>query len=425
MPTIFTYWTFAMCLTFLFFMLGTKRYRLLLPSTLHSIAWGITALVMIFQIKRIFVSSNFSEQTFSLSAKYMCYIIASSIVGFTCAHVFTENRKLAGTEQIDISVLDVILKRFRWIPYLCALIGILLFAFIFSTIGNVDTFSDYRSVALTVKRVGYMAVIQRISGHVNILGSFYLMLLGYKMGQKGIDIKEFVFNVLLCSLINMSIGGRVWILNSTLPFFVTFFLSRYNTDLTASTHQSDAKKILGIVVSLACLFSVIGLLRDDSAESKTFVDKFQYFSDGMRMTNMVLKQYPVGSYELEYGKSEFLSSWLESPMEKRFDKSISYDIGLSVTVKSSLPFLYYDFGFWGGILVWGVVCFLLEYICIRLISVRKIMGILLFGQLSCFLFQSPVFPVFSLNLPSLEWILLLYIFRRHVFGNIKNCEQYL
>ena len=425
MPTIFTYWTLAMCLTFLFFMLSTKRYRLLLPSTLHSIAWSITALIMIFQIKRIFVSSNFSEQTFSLSAKYMCYIIASSIVGFVCAHVLTENRKLVGTEQIDTCVLDTILKRFRWIQYFCALIGVLLFAFIFSTIGNVDTFSDYRGMALTVKRVGYMAVVQRISGHVNILGSFYLMLLGYKMGQKGIDVKEFAFNALLCSFINMSIGGRVWILNSTLPFFVTFFLSRYNTNLNVSALRSDIKKIFCIVISLACLFSAIGLLRDDSVGSKTFIDKFQYFSDGMRITNMVLKQYPVGSYELEYGKSEFFSSWFESPMEKRFDKSISYDIGLSVTVKSSLPFLYYDFGFSGGILAWGIICFLLEYICIRLISVRKIIGILLFGQLSCFLFQAPVFPIFSLNLPSMEWILLLYIFRRFVFRNIKNCEQYL
>lgn len=424
MPLIFTYWTLAICVVFLFFMLLQRRYRLLIPSTLHTITWGITALIMIFQMKRIYVSSNFGENAFSSSAGYMFGIVVASVVGFSLAHIITQNQKTY-QNQIDTIAINNILTKYKWIPYLCAVTGILLLAFIITSIGSIEDFSDYRSKALSVERTGIFAIVKRLSGHINILGSFYLMLLGYKMGKEGINIKVLLLTIILCSLINMSIGGRVWILSSTLPFFVIFFLSRQGSILDKSTLRSDYKKIIFIAILFICLFSIIGVLRSDPNKQYQPLDKYQYFSDGMRITNMALKQYPPGCYDLEYGRSEFLALWIGSPMSTRFNESLSHDIGLSVTVKSSLPYLYYDFGFWGGIIMWGIFCFILEYICLKLKYTKTIIGILLFGQLSQLLFQSPIFPVFSMNVPPLEWILILYIFRKYLFGKIPNCKQYI
>ena len=140
---------------------------------------------------------------------------------------------------------------------------------------------------------------------------------------------------------------------------------------------------------------------------------------------MVLTQYPPGSYNLEYGRSEFLFPFLGSPMAKKFQESIAYNIGLSVTVKSVMPYIYYDYGFWGGVVMWGVTCFLLEYICIRLKYRKSIMGILLFGQLTYLLFQAPVGHIFSVNTPVFEWFIIIFIFRRLIFANIKNIQNYI
>lgn len=425
MALTFAYWTVAICISYLFFLLCQNRYRLLIPSIIHTSTWGITALIMILKIKGIFMSSTINENAFALSSEYMCYIVISSIVGFIIAHFVTQNKRHVTSDSIDSDVLEQILTKFKWIPYLCAIIGISLLIFITSVMGDIETFSNYREIAISTKKTGLIAIIQRISGHANILGSFYLMFLGYKMGLTGLDLKKFIITAILCSLINMSIGGRVWILSSTLPFFITFFLSRYSAEVDYFTKRTDKIKIFSIIISSICIFSVLGILRNDTSKSQTLMDKLCYFTDGMRMTNMVLSQYPAGSYDLEYGRSEFLYLWFDSPMASRFAESISHNLGLSVTVKSSLPYLYYDFGFIGGIIMWGLFCFILECICIQLISHKKIVGLLLFGILSQMLFQSPIFPIFSLYTPSLEWILVIYLFREQIFKKINDCKKHL
>ena len=421
MSVLYGYWTVGIGVMYLVALFLQKKYRLLLPSTLHTMVWSITALLMIFQIKGTFVTKSF-DSAFSLSSEYMCFLVISSIIGFITAHIYIESRNHFKSIFVDIDVVNAILKRFVWIPYVCAIIGVSLIGFLLS-VGGIESFNDYRTIAITVERVGYMQIIQRISGHISILGTFYLMLLGYQMGQTSFNVKKFLYYVFLCSAINIAIGGRVWILNSTLPFFVTYCWVRNSNFIT---RKSDKVKIIYVLVFFVCLFSVVGMLRSKDYEEESFMNKFLYFTDGARMTNMVLTSYPPGSFDLELGKSEFLSPWIKSPMAERFNESISYDVGLSVTVKSSMPSLYYDFGYAGGIIMWGVFCFFIELFClIQRYKRATIIGILLFGQLAILLFQAPIFPVFALNTPSFEWILLLCLFRKKIFANIKNINQYL
>ena len=237
-------------------------------------------------------------------------------------------------QLIDIETIDRILGKFKWIPYFCGIIGILLFIFLIVTIGNIDSFSDYRILALSTERVGYAAIAQRISGHINILGNFYLMLLGYKYGQTGIDIliKEHNSTYLKKPLI--SIGGRVWILTSTLPFLVTFFFRRKYSSLDVGLRKKDIMHITVIVLIFSSLFSVIAQLRNNNNNHETYMDKFLYLTDGSRMTNMVLEQYPEDCYNYEYGKSTLAQAFILSPMSQKFSKSISHDLGLSVKYKN-------------------------------------------------------------------------------------------
>lgn len=411
----FCYWSLAIAFVYLSFLLAQKRYRLLLPSVIHTSIWLVTVALIICQLKGILVSHMAGNNIFNHSSKFICALMVCSVVGFTIAHVVTARQETESNVQlIETEKIEPILDRFKWVPYMCGIVGAILFFYLISTIGNFDSFNDYRTMAIMTERVGYAAVAQRISGHINILGGFFLILLGYKYGQTGIEIKNALKYIILCSAINMSIGGRVWILSSTLPFFTAFLFSRKYSLVDDDIRQRDRKIIFYIVVIFISLFSIIGMIRGNSDESN-FFDKFLYLTDGSRITNIVFNIFQEGSYNYEYGRSTFLQWFVDSPMVQKFAQSISHDIGLSVTVKSIMPYLYYDFGFWGGAVFWGIICFALEYICIKLKYSSTVVAILLFGLLSDMFFQAPVGAIFANNTPNLLWLIIIYTFRNRLF----------
>ncbi len=422
----YCYWAFAFLFVYLLLLLSQKQYRLILPSTIHTFVWLATIILIIFQLNGIFVTEQQTNANFQFASEFICYIVIASVIGFAFAHIITFNEDLRrNVVSINIKNIDAILIKFRWIPYICGVIGIILFIYIIFSIGSFSTLADYRSFAINADRTGIAAIAQRLSGHANVLGLFYLSLLGYKFGKTGINISTLTKNVLLCSTINMAIGGRVWILMSVLPILTTYILSRHYSKPNNTNRKTDNAKILIILTAMILLFSIIGLLRSvpGVTDEQNFIDKFLYFTDGSRITNMVISQYPPGSYELEYGRSEFLSSFTGSPMMDRFNESISNNIGLMVTVKSVMPNLYFDYGLYGGAVVWGFLCFLMEYICIRLKYTQNIVMLLLFAVLAQMMFQAPITNIFSLNTPRLEWIILIFIFRKQIFKSISNVRN--
>jgi len=400
---------------------------MLLPSTIHAGTWLIATSLMALEMNNVIGSGNIYIN-YNYVAPFILYLVISSIIGFSFAHVFAYSDRVQRISQtiVPYDVIDRILIKYKWVLYVCLICGIALTTFIIS-VGGFKSFYDYREVAVTIERVGYAAVAQRISGHIGIIGSFYLMLLGYKHAQTGINIKEFFVDLLMFASINLAIGGRVWILTSILPYMITYILVKNVTGKKIfSLKQKDSIFLLQVIVVFFAAFSIIGVIRNDSDNGKAkFSDKFLYYTDGPKMTNMVLQQYPPGSYNLEYGKCEFLSQWIDSPMIIRFKKSIAHDPGLSVTVKSAMPNLYYDFGYTGGIIIWGVLCFLLELTCLRLKNKRSIIGIMLFGLLTSILFQAPIGAVFNNNIVNLEWLFIIYLFRKPLFGSIKGASHYI
>lgn len=412
----FCYLTAFISIVYLINLLCKKAYRLILPSVIHTTSWLLVSCLLICELKGVVVSSRIPNDRIDLSSEYILYLVIASIIGFFIAHIIGDIRK-ARKKVIIIegNRINTILNRFRWIPYISFLIGLIIFVYLFSTIGILNAFSEFREYAVTMRWSGPMAYVQQISGHVNIWGTFYLMLLGYKHGKEGLNKKEFFKFLLLCSTINLAIGGRLWIVTSTLPYFTAYTFARTFSERNKKSRDKDTKSLIAISLTLACIFSTMGLLRDSEGSEKKFMDKFLYFTDGTKMTNMVLRQYPPGTYELEYGSCEFLSQFKQSPMNKRFVNYISDDAGLSVTVRSAMPPLYYDFGYVGGIIMWGVFCFIIEFSTIKLLSTKKIVGILLFAQLSQMLFLAPIFEIFSVYMPFFEWLLIISLFSKYIF----------
>lgn len=413
---LYYYWIIVITSVYFALLMSRDRYRLLLPSVVHTAIWLITAFLVLCQLKGWFVTHTLNDNAVNLVSRLTCYLVVASVIGFSFAHFVSETQNVDFSENpmIEQDEVEELLRRFKWIPYTCGITGAVLFIFLITTIGDISTFSDYRILALQTERVGYAAVAQRISGHINILGSFYLMLLGYKSGKQGINVREFLSYFLLCSAINMSIGGRVWLLSSSLPFFATYVLSRYTGEYNRGEVKKDGKRIAFFLITVISLFSVIGLLRGNDSDDR-FIDKFLYLTDGTRMTNMVLNRFPEGTFTYEYGMSTILGGFVKSPMVNAFKESISDNIGLSVTVKSIMPSIYYDFGLIGGGIWYGFLCFVVELICLRLKYATSILGLFLFGVLSTIYFQAPVGNVFALYTPTFEWLILLYLFRKHIF----------
>lgn len=385
--------------------------------------WLVTCVLAVFQIKGFLVENTFAASKFELVAPFTFYVCVASVLGFSSAHFISNiESNQEYHNKSDIELLEYYLIRFRWIPYLCGIIGLTLLVFLISTIGSVESFSDYRIMALYTKRVGYAAIAQRISGHINILGLFYLMIYGYVCGQKGIVLKQFLWIVFLCSLINISIGGRVWILTSLLPFFTTYILS-INDNNTDIDIKSNTKKLFLISIIFISLFAILGIARGESDEQQ-FLDKFLYLTDGTRMTNLILEYYPEGTFDNEYGSSTLLDGIFKSPMVLKFADRISDDIALSVTVKSILPNLYYDFGIYGGAIFMGFLCFILESLCFKFRYSKSVFDLICYGTLAGFLVQSPVGNVFSLYTPIFEWLIIIYVFRKWIFNRGMDFAKY-
>lgn len=416
---------------FLATLLLNKRYKLLLPSTVHTFTWLITSIFMYLELEGK-MGKNITEYEYRVIAEFIFYMMIASIIGFSLAHLYKKPRIYNNKEQnIPLEVVNAILNKFHWLLYVCLVVGILQIVFLVS-IGGFESLEDYRIIAVTAKYSGYGAVAQQLSGHLAILGGFYLSLLGYKHSIIGVILKEFLTVGSCVALLNMAIGGRGWILVITLPYLIAYFYGTYKNKSveTKKRWKNDKRKFIVIGSTFIILFSVIGLVRNtETAEGndkvKVFFNKFLYYTDGPKMANMVMMQYPPGTYPLEYGKSEFLQKWIPSPMTQKFARSIEDNVALSVTVKSAIPYLYYDWGYTGGFIMWGVYAFILEVICISLIKKKTIFSLLIFVQLSQLLFQSPIGNIFIFAVPVFQWLIIIYLLRKLIFKGIPNINNYL
>ena len=404
------------CLIYLVLLVRQRRYRLLVPCTIHTLTWLFVSCLIYFTLTgdlgraHQYHTGEFWE--YDEVAPFIFGLIVASSVGFTLAHFLSGKHKSArfAVRPSSLDRIDYVLKRFHWILYVCLALGTLQAIFLYMAIGF-DNLGDYRYAAVTLKRTGFGAFAQQFSGHATILGSFYLALLGYRQAYSGIDFKRFFLDAFLLASTNIAIAGRTWILTVVITFTVPYLWQQ--NALRKRILNRDFGIVVAIVVSMVTLFSVIGVARNNlrGEDENVFFDRFLYYTDGSRVMNLTLSQFPDGSFEREMGKCEFLSKWIPSKMEKKFLNMKSEDPGMEVTVPSAMPFLYFDFGYVGSFFAWAFICFAVEVCAQRLRSKHTVMGILAFCEFSKFFFQAPVGNIFAFEVPIIEWLLILYLLR--------------
>ena len=407
---------------YLWRLLSQERFRLILPSVLACFTWLVSSAIMYSELHgwisgQILPASKYAEVAPFIFGMNLCSILAFYIV-----HVFTGKKEPSDCIEngSTLEMCNEFLIKFKWILWVCVIVGILLVIFFLSLGLNINSFSEYRIMAITVEKVGYAALATRIGGHISILGAFYLNILGYKHSQGNVDLKELLKCILMYSSVNLAVGGRVWILASTLPYITGYFLGHTYAKFSANRYtRENIKQLCTVLLIGISMFSIMGNMRSDDEHKVNFFEKFLYYTDGPKMANLVMNTFPDGTYPLEYGQANFMQFIKTSDMTEKFNNSIKDDIGLSVTVKSTIPALYYDYGFWGGMIMWGVLCGLLELICLNLQLKGTFFSIILFCTLAVIPFQSPVGSVFVLAMPSFEWIVLLWITRKYIFSKFE------
>lgn len=246
------------------------------------------------------------------------------------------------------------------------------------------------------------------------LGIFYIALLAYKQSHDGINLKVFLRDILLLGSTNMAIAGRAWIIMTLLPYFIVYFWQQNQQGIKMFSRQS--RPLFVILIGAAATFAVLGSIRGgETEENAQYLEKFLYYTDGSRITNYIMQKYPDGSFDYEYGRCQFLQKWFGSPMWEKYQRSISNDIMMQVTVCSTMPFLYFDFGVQGGIVMWGVLCFLVESMATKLRQRSSIASIFLFLIVVRFFFAAPIGSCVSSVLPMLQWLIIIYLLRKQLF----------
>ena len=116
----YCYFATSIAFIYLAILISKKTYRLLLPSVLHTTAWLITTCLLIFQLKGWLVSYKLEEEYVALSSRYIFFLIISSVIGFTFAHLISHiKREQRKVTNIPLEYINHILKQYKWIPYLC------------------------------------------------------------------------------------------------------------------------------------------------------------------------------------------------------------------------------------------------------------------------------------------------------------------
>lgn len=405
--------------------ISKKQYRLLLPSVVCCFTWAMTCSIMLAEVKGLLESTIHSP--LSYVSPFVFYMTVVSIAAFTVAHFLGRvKHKPVKSPLISTQVLESIVRKFRWVLVVIAICAVVIVTTLLS-IGGADSLGSYRHIAVTTELQGFAGLAIRISSHVAVLGGFYLIMVGAKQARCGVNFKELILCVILFGASNIAIAGRGWILAATLPYVSGFIFGKFRLRQFGgnSGKKNDLMKIVLFVAIIGSMFSIIGNARSDAHGAHTdgnFFDRFLYYTDGSHMADIALKKFKQESFELEYGANT-LFPFGERHMANKFDQRTDHNY--RVVVKSMIPPMYYDFGYQGALMFWGVLCFVLELICLNLRYTHSIFGVLLSCYLSTILFSSPIGTITIMAIPVLEWLLIIYLCRKQIFIRINGISRYL
>lgn len=399
------------------------------PSVIFCLMWGMNCifhyLIYIGYINPLTYVEDFD---YSYMDTYIIYFVIATIVGFSMAHWFYNEKDIK--MNISIEFMDRLLKRYKWVMWLNFYGGLLRIFAMVSLIGfSFYNIIDYRVAAnnmMAYTQGGFVGWTFRITAYINILAIIYVSLSGLRAGMTRLSIKETLKMFVLFAPVQLATGGRLFILFFILFFFGCFVLGRGISLHTISRKWlqiGERKTIISMMLIMMPLVIAITLVRGEggvanlSNQEGSFLDPFSYISDGTMTTDKCMDFFSGGKYfEPAGGSTTFLGS---SDLEYQF-RAYKHNSNFGSSVYSLIIPLFLDFGYWGSIVVWALLAFVIEAMALKTLSKMTLLRFFIYALLLKMCYESVITNPFAGNIPFFELIVIFTILYKPLFGKLES-----
>lgn len=419
-------WNFLLCgIVFLLYayleFINTRKFY---PSVVFSFMWGLGCIVNTLILggcfENLFLADYYS---FKYLDHYMLFFTMASISAFILSH------KIYPVNQVNLKFntrfLSAIIIKYRWILWVNFFGGILRIILMVRLVGF-DNVMDYRLAANTMMNTGDgpIGLVFRLTSYVQMLANFYIALCGLRDGYDTLKLKKVLMLFILYSPTQMATGGRLFIL-----YFVLFYIGSYLLGRSIACRfdkrpliKPTEKKILTFIsVGFLFLISQIAIIRQSDAvngqniQQESEFAKITYISEGMLASEHYMRFYPPESIEPDYGEHLFIG---HSDAFLRYRGYLQNTFMSSIVISIILP-LYTSFGYWGSIIVWGIIAFCLESLAIFCLRRLTLLRFFILITIMKIMYESVISNPLVENMPVYELIILLAIFHSLIFGKLK------
>ncbi len=417
---------FLLCgLAFLYYARSRFQNRILYPSVIFSIMWGIncifTAAILMGFGSNLFLREEYSYEYMD---SYIVPFTIVSLVAFTIAHKRAHSKRI--NLVFSLGSLNTILRKYRFIMWLNFIGGILRIVAMVSLVGfSLDNVMDYRMAANNVMMGyadGFILYVFKITSYIQMLANFYVAVDGLKTGFGKLKFKNCLTLFILYAPTQMATGGRLFVLFFIIFFFGSFLVGRgmaIKQQKRRWLENSEKRIIVNIFGFFLFLIVVIGMARaggSRSADDERFFEKFAYICEGTLATDYLMRFYPEGTFEHEYGMFTLSSN---SPQMTRFFGKMRAT-KMSSIVYSFITFLYIDFGYWGSIIVWFFLALFMEIGALKCLNRLTLFRFIVFSVLLKMAYESILGNSIGGNIPVFLLLVTLYIFYDVLIGKYER-----
>lgn len=407
-------------LLFLFYVICkimTQKYRYLSPSLIGSFFWSLACFISSIRM-------NDSQEEFSFQ-QIITYIIPFAIVtilGFIIADVIVSR---SGKFVLSINQLLYIQKKYKFILILCFIFGSIRFVYTLS-LGGISSIVNYREVSLLLSTNSNPIFVNfiRISGHLSMLGTFYIIICAYIDGLTEIKPIYFLKNFVMYGMIVASQGGRTFTMVYLVSYIFAYICGFIQSGKRDMMHQ--LKKVFVCMLIPLLYFGVVGSLRNFSTESlqsdnrsrsQSVFETFYYITEGLHVSDLCMSYLGTGQNRFDYGRDTFTTS--EGYNYSQFRASLNGTKDWC-NVDSILVPLCCDFGKKGALVMWMIICFLGELFFNFTFRKRSLISLfLLYSIAYIFIYSTIGNPIPGGFRIMLLWIIILKIFSKRFFPQIK------
>lgn len=417
---------FLLCgLAFLYYAWSRFQNRILYPSVIFSIMWGINC-ILTAAILMGFGSNLYlrEEYSYEYMDSYIVPFTIVSLVAFTIAHKGVHSKGI--NLVFSLGSLNTILRKYKFIMWLNFIGGILRIVVMVALVGfSLDNVMDYRMAANNVmmgSAGGLILYVFKITSYIQMLANFYVAVDGLKAGFGELKFKHFLTLFILYAPTQMATGGRLFVLYFIIFFFGSFLVGRgmaIKQQKRRWLENSEKRIIVNIFAVFLAIIAVIGMARagsSRSADDERFFEKFAYICEGTLATDYVMRYYPEGTFEPEYG---MFTLGRQSPQMKPFFEQLEMT-KMSSIVYSFITFLYIDFGYWGSIIVWFFLALFMEIGALKCLNRLTIFRFIVFSVLLKMAYESILGNSIGGNIPVFGLLVILYIFYDALIGKYER-----